>query len=130
VPRRDTRAGLCRFRRRDCRGCPSGKSHQDSEKSDDMVATLVVVLPSEYSGGVLTVEHRGETKTFRRRESQAKDISLFAFFARTSLSSASERNAGRAARPAFSMTWALSRAWSDLAAPGALPRGPRATSED
>lgn len=57
------------------------KSHQDSEKSDDMVATLVVVLPSEYSGGVLTVEHRGETKTFRRLDSQAEDLSLFAFYA-------------------------------------------------
>lgn len=57
------------------------KMHQDSEKNDDMVATLVVVLPSEYSGGVLTVEHRGETKTFRRLSSQAKDLSLLAFYA-------------------------------------------------
>jgi hypothetical protein len=46
-----------------------------------MVATLVVVLPSEYSGGVLTVEHRGETKAFRRLSSQAKDLSLIAFYA-------------------------------------------------
>lgn len=57
------------------------KTHQDSEKNDDMVATLVVVLPSEYSGGVLTVEHRGETKAFRRLSSQAKDLSLLAFYA-------------------------------------------------
>jgi len=57
------------------------KAHQDSEKSDDMVATLVVVLPSEHSGGILTVEHRGETKTFRRLASQAKDLSLLAFYA-------------------------------------------------
>jgi predicted 2-oxoglutarate/Fe(II)-dependent dioxygenase YbiX len=57
------------------------KTHQDSEKNDDMVATLVVLLPSEYSGGVLTVEHRGETKTFRRLSSQTQDLSLIAFYA-------------------------------------------------
>ena len=57
------------------------KSHQDSEKRDTMVATLVVVLPSDFSGGALTVEHRGESKTFRRLESQATDLSLFAFYA-------------------------------------------------
>lgn len=57
------------------------KAHQDSEKNDDMVATLVVVLPSEYSGGVLTVEHRGETKVFRRLSSQGKELSLIAFYA-------------------------------------------------
>jgi predicted 2-oxoglutarate/Fe(II)-dependent dioxygenase YbiX len=57
------------------------KAHQDSEKDDAMVATLVVVLPSEYSGGVLTVAHRGESKAFRRLSSQAKDLSLIAFYA-------------------------------------------------
>ncbi|EYF02220.1 2OG-Fe(II) oxygenase [Chondromyces apiculatus] len=57
------------------------KPHQDSEKSDDMVATLVVLLPSQYSGGTLTVEHRGEKKTFRRLEGQIKDLSLLAFYA-------------------------------------------------
>jgi predicted 2-oxoglutarate/Fe(II)-dependent dioxygenase YbiX len=57
------------------------KPHQDSEKNDDMVATLAVVLPSEYSGGVVTVEHRGEKKAFRRLASQDKDLSLLAFYA-------------------------------------------------
>jgi len=57
------------------------KPHQDSVKSDGMVATLVVVLPSEYSGGDLTVEHRGETKSFRRLQNQATDLSLLAFYA-------------------------------------------------
>ncbi len=57
------------------------KPHQDSEKTDGMVATLVVVLPSEYSGGALTVEHRGEKQTFRRVANQANDLSLLAFYA-------------------------------------------------
>ncbi len=57
------------------------KPHQDSEKSDDMVATLVVVLPSEYGGGALTVEHGGKTKSFRRQASQATELSLLAFYA-------------------------------------------------
>ncbi len=57
------------------------KAHQDSEKSDDMVATLVVVLPSEYGGGSLSVEHRGEKKSFRRIKSQSTDLSLLAFYA-------------------------------------------------
>ena len=35
--------------------------HQDSEKSDDMIGTLVVTLPSEFSGGEIVVS------TTRRR---------------------------------------------------------------
>jgi hypothetical protein len=57
------------------------KPHQDSEKSDGMVGSLVVVLPSEYSGGAVTVEHRGERKSFRRVDSQARELSLLAFYA-------------------------------------------------
>jgi hypothetical protein len=57
------------------------KPHQDSEKSDEMVGTLVVILPSTYSGGVVTVEHRDEKKIFRRIESQASELSLLAFYA-------------------------------------------------
>ena len=57
------------------------KTHQDSEKSDGMIATLVVVLPSEYAGGAITVEHRGETRVFRRQASQKSELSLLAFYA-------------------------------------------------
>jgi hypothetical protein len=35
--------------------------HQDSEKADAMVGSLVVALPSTFSGGALEVQHRGET---------------------------------------------------------------------
>ncbi len=55
-------------------------SHQDSEKSDGMVATLVVVLPSPHSGGTLIVDHQGEKK--RYQSSRAADkLTFFAFYA-------------------------------------------------
>ncbi|KLO18809.1 hypothetical protein SCHPADRAFT_885906 [Schizopora paradoxa] len=37
--------------------------HQDTAKSPGMFATIVVVLPSEFSGGSLHLSHAGETKT-------------------------------------------------------------------
>jgi predicted 2-oxoglutarate/Fe(II)-dependent dioxygenase YbiX len=52
--------------------------HQDSEKSDDMVATLVVTLPSSYTGGELLVEHNGERKVC---EGSKSALSLVAFYA-------------------------------------------------
>jgi predicted 2-oxoglutarate/Fe(II)-dependent dioxygenase YbiX len=52
--------------------------HQDSEKSDDMVATLVVTLPSASVGGELVVEHGGERISYR---SSDKSLSLVAFYA-------------------------------------------------
>ncbi len=39
--------------------------HQDSEKDDAMVGSLVVTLPSSFKGGALVVEHRGEAATYR-----------------------------------------------------------------
>lgn len=52
--------------------------HQDSEKSDDMVGTLVVMLPSSFKGGAFVVEHRGETVTYRGSK---KLLSFIAFYA-------------------------------------------------
>ncbi|MFM2152463.1 MAG: hypothetical protein RL199_898 [Pseudomonadota bacterium] len=57
------------------------KPHQDSEKDDTMVGTLVVLLPSAYAGGAVTVEHRGEKRTFKRLASQRRELSLLAFYA-------------------------------------------------
>jgi hypothetical protein len=37
--------------------------HRDGEKLDRMVATLVVVLPSSFTGGELVVRHEGEERT-------------------------------------------------------------------
>ena len=55
--------------------------HQDSEKSDDMVGTLSVVLPSTYTGGAEVVEHRGEKVTYRRTARSAEALTLIAFYA-------------------------------------------------
>ena len=55
--------------------------HQDSEKSDDMVGTLVVVLPSVYTGGSSIAEHRGRRMTFRARTRPSTDLQLIAFYA-------------------------------------------------
>lgn len=39
------------------------KPHRDSEKEDGMFATLVVQLPSKYSGGKLVVRHNNRTES-------------------------------------------------------------------
>ncbi|HVN13121.1 MAG TPA: 2OG-Fe(II) oxygenase [Kineosporiaceae bacterium] len=52
--------------------------HQDSEKDDAMVATLVVTLPSQHSGGELVVHHLGEATTYR---GFADRLALVAFYA-------------------------------------------------
>ncbi len=53
-------------------------AHQDSEKSDNMVATMVVTLPSGYTGGELVVEHNGERKA---HQGSRTVLSLVAFYA-------------------------------------------------
>ncbi len=55
--------------------------HQDSEKCDGMIGTLVVVLPSAHAGGDVVVEHRGERVEFRRLKRADKDLTLLAFYA-------------------------------------------------
>ena len=52
--------------------------HQDSEKADAMIGTLVVVLPSTSQGGVLVVEHAGRTERYR---SSKESLSFIAFYA-------------------------------------------------
>ncbi|MEU4227150.1 2OG-Fe(II) oxygenase [Nonomuraea sp. NPDC026600] len=53
-------------------------THQDSEKDDAMIATLVVTLPSGYTGGELVIEHGG-----RRVEYKGSKVALplVAFYA-------------------------------------------------
>lgn len=51
--------------------------HQDSEKADAMVGSLVVGLPSTFAGGALAVQHRGETANYRGSK---KALSLVAFY--------------------------------------------------
>ena len=57
------------------------KPHQDSEKCDDMVATLVVLLPSFYRGGTLIVDHQGEKKQFTSRSTPEDKLTFIAFYA-------------------------------------------------
>jgi predicted 2-oxoglutarate/Fe(II)-dependent dioxygenase YbiX len=52
--------------------------HQDSEKDDSMVGTLVVTLPSTYAGGELMVGHNEEWKAYRGSKTV---LSLVAFYA-------------------------------------------------
>src|SRR6266566_1841400 len=53
-------------------------AHQDSEKDDSMVGTLVVTLPSSYAGGELMVGHNEEWKAHRGSKTA---LSLVAFYA-------------------------------------------------
>ena len=57
--------------------------HKDGEKLDRMVATLVVVLPSNYEGGELIVRHDGQERTidFQSGEDSAFQIHFAAFYA-------------------------------------------------
>jgi predicted 2-oxoglutarate/Fe(II)-dependent dioxygenase YbiX len=52
--------------------------HQDSEKTDDMVASLVVTLPGEFTGGSLLVHHHGTTAAYRSAKTA---LSFVAFYA-------------------------------------------------
>jgi predicted 2-oxoglutarate/Fe(II)-dependent dioxygenase YbiX len=57
--------------------------HRDGEKLDRMVATLVVVLPSNYEGGELVVRHDGEEKVidFPSDKASSFQIHFAAFYA-------------------------------------------------
>jgi hypothetical protein len=52
--------------------------HQDSEKVDAMVGTLVVMLPSDAKGGVLQVDHGGTSVSYR---SSKTSLTFVAFYA-------------------------------------------------
>jgi predicted 2-oxoglutarate/Fe(II)-dependent dioxygenase YbiX len=52
--------------------------HQDSEKDNSMIGTLVVTLPSSYAGGELMVGHNEEWKAYRGSKTA---LSLVAFYA-------------------------------------------------
>jgi len=55
--------------------------HQDSEKLDGMVASLVVILPSEFRGGTLAIDHHGEKKRFTAGKTSKEKLTLVAFYA-------------------------------------------------
>ncbi|MEZ5085911.1 MAG: 2OG-Fe(II) oxygenase [Tessaracoccus sp.] len=53
-------------------------AHQDSEKHDDMVATLVLSLPSTHTGGDLVIDDNGAQKVYK---GSRHDLVLVAFYA-------------------------------------------------
>lgn len=54
------------------------KPHQDSQRADTMVGTLVVTLPSKFTGGAIVVEHQGEVASFRAGK---QPLTFVAFYA-------------------------------------------------
>ncbi|MEV4915289.1 2OG-Fe(II) oxygenase [Streptomyces tirandamycinicus] len=52
--------------------------HQDSEKDDSMVGTLVVSLPSHHGGGELVIEHAGRRVTHRASRHQLTFVAFYA----------------------------------------------------
>jgi predicted 2-oxoglutarate/Fe(II)-dependent dioxygenase YbiX len=54
--------------------------HQDSEKLDDMVATLVVLLPSKFNGGSLVVDQHGDKKKFPVPRNVSDKLTFIAFY--------------------------------------------------
>lgn len=52
-------------------------AHQDSEKSDDMIGSLVVMLPSNSTGGDLVVEHRGQSVRYRGSTSSLVFVAFY-----------------------------------------------------
>jgi hypothetical protein len=55
--------------------------HQDSERDDDMVGTLAVVLPSHYRGGSEIIELHGNKVRYARTRSGDRELTFIAFYA-------------------------------------------------
>jgi 2OG-Fe(II) oxygenase superfamily len=55
--------------------------HRDAEKEDGMFGTLIVQLPSAYTGGDITVTHGGHTKTISLFQESDSNYHAVAFFA-------------------------------------------------
>jgi predicted 2-oxoglutarate/Fe(II)-dependent dioxygenase YbiX len=57
------------------------QSHQDTEKKEDMVATLVILLPSSYRGGTLLVENQGDSQRYPSTSAPKNKLTFIAFYA-------------------------------------------------
>ncbi len=55
--------------------------HQDSEKAEGMVATLVIILPSAHKGGALYIDHAGEKKSIQTSRAALDKLTCVAFYA-------------------------------------------------
>jgi hypothetical protein len=56
-------------------------SHRDTEKAPGMFATLVIVLPSLYTGGELLVRHRGQEARLELNITEPSEVAFAAFYA-------------------------------------------------
>src|SRR3954453_11622856 len=52
--------------------------HQDSEKDDAMVVTLVVSLPSALTGGELVIDHAGQSNAYRASKDELTFVAFYA----------------------------------------------------
>lgn len=57
------------------------KPHQDTEKREGMVGTLVLVWPSAHIGGGLRVQHTDQSATFASQHMQSEEVRWCAFYA-------------------------------------------------
>ena len=55
--------------------------HRDTEKAPGMFATLVVVLPSQYTGGELRVRHQAREVSLDLSSDDASEVAFAAFYA-------------------------------------------------
>ena len=56
-------------------------THRDTEKAPGMFATLVIVLPCDYSGGELLVRHKGHEARLDLRRDEPSEAAFAAFYA-------------------------------------------------
>ncbi|WP_462323110.1 2OG-Fe(II) oxygenase, partial [Halochromatium sp.] len=56
-------------------------SHRDTEKSPGMFATLVMVLPSTYTGGELIIRHKDQEVRLDLRRDEPSEVAFAAFYA-------------------------------------------------
>lgn len=54
--------------------------HQDTEKLDGMLATLIMVLPSPHIGGTLTIKHQGREVKCKSENINSTDVKFIAFY--------------------------------------------------
>ncbi|KAF8196338.1 hypothetical protein K438DRAFT_1968053 [Mycena galopus ATCC 62051] len=60
------------------------KAHRDTPRGEDMIGSLVVVFPTDHTGGELTLEHDGTTWTFdaaaKLTEASTPSLAYIAFY--------------------------------------------------
>lgn len=56
------------------------KGHQDSEKTEGMLATLIVLLPSDFKGGEFIIDQHGDRKVLGVPKDDEKSLTFTAFY--------------------------------------------------